>query len=144
MALTTAKICALLLGGAAVGSVTTVTVQKVRPAVAKIKKPSKKVSQPAPLHKEKAVPFSSAPSNIMDCPLPSVPSFDGGLEYRVDPLWSAPFPVATETAGEVWLGSSTRPPAPAVPAPDVWVLMVAGFGFVGASLRRRKVLSNAS
>ncbi len=134
MALTTAKICALLLGGAVAGSYGTVAVQKAKAPVAKVKgKPrASPASRPRVVRPEPA-PLAASP--ILDCPLPA-PSFDANLDYRLEPTWSAPFPVATPTGGGVWWGSPT-PPTSTVPAPDVWVMLVAGFGLVGASLRKK-------
>jgi len=36
------------------------------------------------------------------------------------------------------LGLSTLPPPPAVPEPATWAMMIAGFGLVGAAMRRRR------
>lgn len=35
-------------------------------------------------------------------------------------------------------GGTLPPPAPGVPEPSSWAMMIAGFGLVGASMRRRK------
>lgn len=131
MALTTAKICALLLGGAVAGSYGTVAVQKAKAPVAKVKgKPKLRASRPRVVRPE---PARSA-SPILDCPLPA-PSFDANLDYRLEPEWAQPWPPAVWTQGPILGGS--RPVSPHVPEPDVWVMLVAGFGLVGASLRKK-------
>ena len=35
------------------------------------------------------------------------------------------------------------PPAPGVPEPSTWVMLMAGFGLVGAAVRRRQALATA-
>ncbi len=137
MALTTAKICALLLGGAVAGSYGTVAVQKAKAPVAKVKgKPGKAAAKRAVVSPSTVRPAS--PPSILDCPFPSVPALDGSLEYRLEPAWSEPWPQGSFVTAQPPLNGGTFPPAsPHVPEPDVWVMLVAGFGLVGVSLRKK-------
>lgn len=134
MALTKAQIawCTAIF---AAGTVTPVTVQKVHKTVsAKPKKgPGKAAAPRAVVNLETVRP---APQPIMDCPLPSVGGFDESLEYRLDPLWANPHPPLFDTGGDVVWGGASRPPS-VVPEADLWVTLIAGFGFVGLSLRRK-------
>jgi hypothetical protein len=82
----------------------------------------------------------------MDCPMPSVPSFDGELEYRLEPMWSKPWPQGSFVVAQPPIGGGggfLPPVAPRVPEPGAWVMLIAGFGFIGASLRKRKSEQNA-
>lgn len=133
MALTQAQIawCAAVLGAGTAGYHAPPVVQKAKAHVAKGKPAT---SHKRPVNVRKA-PVSDSPAPIMDCPLPSVPSFDEGLEYRLDPLWSQPWPPTVWAQGPIAGG---RPPfSPSVPEPDAWVMLIAGFGLVGASLRKK-------
>ena len=150
-ALMTAKICALLLGGAAVGSVSTVAVQhKVSPrqevAVAKGKQGGLKRSG-APVRRPEPAERPASP-RILDCPITGSPY---GLEpsfhdlARTQQLASATAPgfhpllpgsVVAGGGGTLPIPPSPPPIPPAVPEPDAWAFLLAGFALVGASLRR--------
>lgn len=155
MSLTAAqlKLCALLLGGAAVGSVSTVAVQKAPTShkrAANVKKSAVSHIRPAqPVSPGYKLPPAPSMALLTECPLPSaVPSFSD----------SEPLPPMTGALGGVELGStaggvvtpflpggSTPPPfipAPAVTEPPAWALSILGFGLMGTALRRKKRETN--
>lgn len=140
--MTLAKLCALLIGGATVGSVGTVAVQQVRDKAAK----SAKAVKP----RAHALPRVA----IMDCPLPG----NGAAVLAVTDL-SSGFaalspggPVALPTFPGPALGGGggltpfvplppiVFPPSPLPPVPelDSWALMLGGFGLVGMAMRKRR------
>ena len=135
--LTTAKVCALLLGGAAVGYTAPIAVKKISP---------KPVAAKGHVNKNRVSftrqPEHVNPTNILDCPTTGL----GGFFME---------PQNIERIGDVQ-GFSSRPANSGhyrfdppvgdgifvptggpVPEPDTWVMLIAGFGLVGASMRRR-------
>lgn len=149
--LATKEICALLLaGGLGAGSV--VTVQKVKPAVSKAVA-AKPASKPKVT---KAVQRSTDTSALQECPAVGAPELAPILiaEQEIPiPIQPSGEPVLTSRSGGgaggggVYVpggggfggGTSIVPdpaPVPGVPAPDTWVMLVAGFGFLGLALRR--------
>ena len=152
--LTTKTICTLLLGGAALGVGGTVAVQKHS-------SPKREVGRPAEVKGKPGVrPLSGAngarpgqprqppasPPRILDCPAPS-PSLGPGA--WAPPVASAPsLPPADAMPwrplppfGPPGGGGGIAPPPPgfppAVPEPGTWATLLAGFGLVGLSLRRK-------
>lgn len=125
---------ALLAGSMGVGG--TVAVQKARPVVQKKApaKPSKvvKTTPAAP-----RAPAVATPSPMLDCPMPSagdVPMVDlPTLGMSTGPTTYSNGVWVHDGGGGVWGG-----PGAAVPEPTGWAMLVAGFGFVGLSLRRRR------
>ena len=115
------------------GTVTPPAIQKVQKRIA-VKQPSNK--KPAVQQAVRPPSPAPAPQPIMDCPMPSVPSFDGSLEYRTEPLWAAPQPPVFDAGGGVWAGGGS---SAAIPEPDTWVMLISGFGLVGLSLRKKVV-----
>lgn len=141
MSLTTAQmaICAMIFG-ATVGSVGTIGAQqvaavKVKPKAAQPKaRPTIKAPSPAPQRDRAA---------ILDCPTPGLAAPVWG-ETDTLSLWDA---TSAQTGGGVVPPSapppfSFRPPSaaptppPAVPEPESWAMLLAGFGLVGMSIRR--------
>jgi hypothetical protein len=140
------EFCALLLAGG-MGATSVVAVQKAKPAVAK--------TRPAPAKPkvQKAVQQSAQASQITECP--SIAPLGPG----VDSL--APLLTAQSIFSQPLLGGNGGggggggglpgggggfgpdinpapiPIVPGVPQPDSWVMLVAGFGFLGLALRRR-------
>lgn len=55
----------------------------------------------------------------------------------------SPTPTPTATSPVVPTPTPTTPPVTAVPEPATWFMMIAGFGFVGGALRRRRRLHPA-
>ena len=62
-----------------------------------------------------------------------------GLEARIDiDATNAGWVVTLGKSVLTTDGSTLPPPMPGVPEPSSWAMMIAGFGLVGASMRRRK------
>ncbi len=138
------QFCALLLaGGMGAGSV--VTVQQVKPAVAKVRAKPKV---------QKAVQQARQASTMRDCPsIAALPQgFDAAPFSAPDPNFAdasrgAGFGSVSGVGGGIGggggggFGPDIRPGpipvVPGVPQPDSWVMLVAGFGFLGLALRRR-------
>ncbi len=130
------QFCALLLaGGMGAGSV--VTVQQVKPAAGKMRAKPKV---------EKAVQQARQASTMRDCP--SIAALPRGFDAAS--ALSAPDPIFADASrgagfdgggGVGGFGPAIRPGpiavVPGVPQPDSWVMLVAGFGFLGLALRRR-------
>lgn len=141
------EFCALLLAGG-MGATSVVAVQKAKPAVAK--------TRPAPQKPkvQKAVQQSSRATQIEECP--SIVALGPGID-SLPPLQSAEsiFGQALPGGGGgpggggsrgfggpgggfgPGVGPSPIPIVAGVPQPDSWVMLVAGFGFLGLALRRR-------
>lgn len=152
MPLTPAQLamCAAIFGAGA-GSVGTVAVQKKispKPPLVSAKGKGERVQGPPSRPRVGRVENRIAPapsrSLIMACPEKTA-----GVE--LPPEFNFEIPSAKPPAGGVvngpasvggggWLITPGRPPLqiPAVPAPDSWILWIAGFGLVGTSFRRRK------
>ena len=140
----TKELCALLLAGG-MGASSVVAVQKQRspkpPVAAKAKgKGVGQASRPRVVRPEPAQP---AP-RILDCPVTGSPFAAvpvPGFDLPAPPSPFGAVALGQPGAGGVWDGPNTRTPPtfpPAVPEPDTWLLWIAGFGFVGLSLRSRK------
>jgi hypothetical protein len=145
----TKEICALLLaGGLGAGSV--VTVQQVRaPATdARAAKPRPKPAQVA--HRATPAPSGAA---LKECPAVGAPVLapiltpPQDMPMGLQSLGSLPVAGAFGGGGgSVGSGgggtgnTSLVPdpsPVPGVPDPATWVMLIAGFGFVGLALRRQ-------
>lgn len=66
------------------------------------------------------------------------------LMFTYEPIWFdfAVFPERGDDGSSPWTFTvSTDPiaPPPGVPEPSMWMLMIGGFGLIGASLRRRRL-----
>ena len=139
MTLTQAQLawCAAVLGAGTAGYHAPPVVKKAKAHVAKAQgKPAQAASpsrQPAP----------ASPVSIPDCPIVSAPG--AGDALGLSPL-AGPTYFWADGAGPVlvtpgWQGGGSVPGGPAVPAPDVWVTLVAGFGTIGLALRKRKAIA---
>jgi hypothetical protein len=143
MALTAAQValCAAIFGTAGYHAPPVVKIAKAHVAKAQ-GKPKLSVSRPRVVRPEPAP--SASPVSIPDCPIPGVPAPDGSLEYRLEPMWSEPWPQGSFATAQPPIGGGFLPPiAPRVPEPGAWVMLIAGFGFVGLSLRKRKDAQDA-
>jgi hypothetical protein len=136
MALTPAQLalCSLIFGA---GVATQPVAEKVKSrAVAQKVAPKAK---PASASRAASKPQSTS---IMDCPtlvlypvmpnLAPIPPLD---KPQIVDLKTGKDVTPPSGGSLVWIW---RPPAPAVPEPAVWGMMVSGFGFIGLALRRRK------
>lgn len=143
------EICALLLaGGMGAGSV--VAVQQAKPAISKPK--AKKV--------HKSAERSIKRTQVSDCPASAVgpaigiadlgpiigqqaaqpesllaPSQLAGIDSYADDLRLPSIIGGGGGGGGISTGINPSPPVPGVPQPESWVLMVAGFGFIGLAMR---------
>ncbi len=147
------EFCALLLAGG-VGAGSVVAVQQARPPAAKPKATAAKT--------QKAAPRRAQTAQISDCPIlaespglgilsPIVPPdeapMDGGRPGAGMALLPSPgpgFPVGIGGGGGFLPIAPPAPPLPGgpsapIPEPISWVMLIAGFGLVGASLRWRPV-----
>jgi hypothetical protein len=82
-----------------------------------------------------------APQRILDCPAPA-PSLGNGTEgFDLVQLTPQAPPGGPSNPFTPWPGGGGGgviiSPPPGVPAPKAWVMMIAGWGLVGLSLRRR-------
>lgn len=140
------EFCALLLAGG-MGATSVVAVQKAKPAIAKTR------AAPAKPKVQKAVQQSAQSSTITECP--SVAPLGPGID-SLAPLQTAESIFRQPVLGHEGRGGGGSgfpggggggfrpdirpdplPIAPTVPQPDTWVMLVAGFGFLGLALRRR-------
>ncbi len=141
------EFCALLLAGG-IGAGSTLAVQQAKPGV----------SRPKAAKVHKSADRGIKRSEISDCPSPMpaaqfaavdlpvqptdpiVPMEQTGLAHSVVQDGGLRLPALGGGGGGGGVGSGPSlfpaPPAPGVPAPDIWVMLVAGFGFVGMALRR--------
>lgn len=145
------EFCALILaGGMGAGSV--VTVQQVKPSV------SKSRAAPAKPKVQKAVQRNVQTALLTECP--TIAPLGPGIGDL------APIQSAQSAFGQPLVGSGggfgggaggpggggggfggggfgpdlrpdPMPIVPGIPQPDTWVMLVAGFGFMGLALRRR-------
>ncbi len=137
------EFCALLLaGGMGAGSV--VTVQQVKPGISKAR------AAPAKPKVQKAVQRNVQTSQITECP--TIAPLGPGIG-DLAPIQTAESAFRQALPGGVTgfsggggggggFGPTVQPdpvsPVPGIPQPDTWVMLVAGFGFLGLALRRRK------
>jgi hypothetical protein len=144
------EFCALLLAGG-MGASSVVAVQKAKPAVSKTR------AAPQKPKVQKAVQQSVRGSQIQECPTvaPIGPAIDSLV-----PLQTAETLFGLQPVGGLGNGGSGGgvgggggfgpginpgpiPIAPGIPQPDTWVMLVAGFGFLGLALRRRPDTSDS-
>ena len=153
----TKELCALLLGGAVGGTGVAVVKDSPRPSVAKAKqlgagslsglngaRSGQPRQPPAAPHRPAIldcptpgpVPFGALPS--LAGPLAELPAIGSDAQAFVPPSAWAP-PAAGPGGGGGGLPPVPPPPSPpAVPEPGQWAMLIAGWGFVGLSFRRRK------
>lgn len=142
------EFCALLLAGG-MGASSVVAVQKAKPAVSKTR------AAPQKPKVQKAVQQSVRGSQIQECPtvVPIGPAIDSLV-----PLQTAETLFGLQPVGGLGNGGGGGgggggfgpginpgpiPIAPGIPQPDTWVMLVAGFGFLGLALRRRPDTSDS-
>ncbi|TPE61826.1 hypothetical protein FJQ54_08000 [Sandaracinobacter neustonicus] len=141
----TKEICALLLaGGMGAGSV--VAVQKAKPVISKQRPVSKPKVQKTTQSRVQTASIQECPtvgpvgsaelSPILDLPTQALTGFT--------PSGPSAFGGGGGLGGGGGGGGSgggglpdPTPPVPGVPQPDTWVMLVAGFGFMGMAMRRR-------
>ncbi|MBT9157723.1 MAG: hypothetical protein DDT36_00706 [Firmicutes bacterium] len=118
-------VCALMFGA---GATTPAIVKKVSPKPAAAKKVSpRSVASRAP-----AAPVAAPQkSNILDCPM-QVPALNTQVIPNLQPTPNA----------VMWSNDAHAMPGgfafrAVIPEGDIWVYMIAGFGFVGLSLRKK-------
>jgi hypothetical protein len=142
----TKEICALLLaGGMGAGSV--VAVQKAKPVISK---PRPAASKPKV---QKAIQTRTETASITECPtvgpvgsaelspiiaMETTEPLTGFRETAAAPFGGGGIGGGSGGGGGGGGGGLPDPsPLPGVPQPDTWVMLVAGFGFMGLALRRR-------
>lgn len=137
------EICGLLLAGG-VGAGSVVAVQQAAPAVKRTAhKPVARPKAPKPVLRT-ATASAAPPAGMIDC-APAMPL--GALGMESGPGFSAiggktPFSGGGyggggPGGGDGGLGGGPTPvPAPGVPEPASWGLMVSGFGLIGLAVRR--------
>lgn len=139
----TKEICAILLAGS-MGAGSVVAVQKVKTVSAKAAakpKGGQSARAPRPRAIERTTPGPAAP-RILDCPVGSPFSAEPNpfvLPDLMPPGFGGNI-VGAPFAPVVWGGGGlapVTPPPPMIAEPGAWAMMIAGFGFVGLSLRRR-------
>jgi hypothetical protein len=139
----TKQFCALLLaGGMGAGSV--VTVQQVRPGISKARAPAAKPRV------QRAAQHAPQPARITECPTiaPLGPGIGALVPLQTaDPAFGPILPAGGDGGfggggSRGGFGPTVQPDpvlvAPGIPQPDTWVMLVAGFGFLGVALRRRR------
>jgi len=141
------QLCALLLAGG-IGAGSVVTVQQVKPAISKAR------AAPAKPKVQKAVQRVRQATSIQECPLiaPMGPGIDGLMPIQPpDNIFSENPPgggggVSPPGGGGGVSNPKANPdPFPVIsgiPEPDTWMMLVAGFGFLGLALRRRSNATN--
>jgi hypothetical protein len=138
------EFCALLLAGG-MGASSVVAVQKAKPAVAKTR------GAPIKPKVQKAVQQGTQTAQVTECQ--SVAPAGAGIEslapvQTAESIFGQPLPGGNSGGTGVGggfpgggFGPADRPGpipvVPGVPQPDSWVMLVAGFGFLGLALRRR-------
>ncbi|WP_374387395.1 PEP-CTERM sorting domain-containing protein [Sandaracinobacter sp.] len=147
----TKEICALLLAGS-MGAGSVVAVQKAKPAVSRQRPATKPKVQ-------KATQSQVQTASITECPTVGPvgsPDLSPIIAMETtEPLTgfrqtaAAPFGGGGGSGGGIGggKGPSILPdpsPTPGIPQPDTWVMLVAGFGFMGLALRRRPRVDKAS
>jgi hypothetical protein len=132
-----AAFCVLLFGA---GSVTTVAVQEARKA------PAAKASKPAPA--AKARPASVKPRAQLPREPHCIQVWPSVVVPDLRPIEITPFgqgatpllALSEGPGGAILLpppGPTIPPALPAIPEPDAWAMLIAGFGLVGLAMRRR-------
>lgn len=144
----TKEICALLLaGGMGAGSV--VAVQHAKPSVSKSRPASKPKVQKATQSRVQTAQITECPtvgpvgtaelSPIIDMPTEALTGFSPSGSSGFGGGGGGGFPGGGGGGGGSGGGGlpDPTPPVPGVPQPDTWVMLVAGFGFMGLAIRRR-------
>lgn len=137
------EFCALVLAGG-MGATSVVAVQKAKPAIAKTR------AAPQKPKVQKAVQRSVQSAQIQECP--TIAPLGPGID-SLAPLQTAENIFSQSVVGGPGGGGgfgggggggfgpdvqpAPIPLVPGIPQPDTWVMLVAGFGFLGLSLRRR-------
>lgn len=142
-ALTTSQLafCALIFGA---GAATPTLVKKISRPLNPAAKQEQVVKRTPAKIAPKLTPApaieAAKPSNILDCP-------QSGLNPTPMQVQSVTTNVVSFFGGPntgIWVppggggGGGGGVDIPAIPEGDVWMYLIAGFGFVGGSLRRRK------
>lgn len=126
-------ICALI-AATSLGAGGTVAVQKAtKPKPVKVR--AAKASEPAP-----RPPALPAPS-LYDCPTPSLDFMPMGSIAESGSDLASQAPIHTGHYND-WLpyrATVGAAPAPGVPEPGTWAMMIGGFGLVGLGMRRKAV-----
>lgn len=144
----TKEICALLLaGGMGAGSV--VAVQHAKPAVSKARPASKPKVQKATQSRVQTAQITECPtvgpvgtaelSPIIDMPTEALTGFSPSGSSGFGGGGGGGFGGGGGGGGGNGGGGlpDPTPPVTGVPQPDTWVMLVAGFGFMGLAIRRR-------
>lgn len=139
------EFCALLLAGG-MGATSVVAVQKAKPAVTKTR------AAPQKPKVQKAVQQRVETAQIQECPTiaPIGPAIDSLVPLQTADSLLGPtfagggggFPGGGGGGGggggfSPGINPGPAPIIPGIPQPDTWVMLVAGFGFMGLALRRR-------
>ena len=139
--ITTLQICALLLGGATVGHYAPKVVARAKPVRVA---PS---VRPSATQIPRAEPSRGRGTAVLDCPTQGVgfPDFKPFTfdtpkhnEVRVVYVPSVVVVPGGGGGGGGYIPPTTPPNPGAVPEPVSWGMLIVGFGFVGASCRRRR------
>lgn len=146
------EICALLLAGS-MGAGSVVAVQQARPAVKRVK-----AAKPVPKPRLAQATRPAHTSALADCPtvaalsggvpqLSAIPPFEtsgmgaftGGGASASASLPGGGLGIPPVLGGGSGGGQILPPgPAPAVPEPAAWAMMVSGFGLIGLAMRRTR------
>ncbi len=137
------EFCALLLAGG-MGASSVVAVQKAKPAISKAR------GTPQKPKVQKAVQRSMQAARIEECPTiaPLGPGIDSLAPLQTtESVFGQPVIGGGGPGGGFGGGGgggfgpdvqpAPVPVFPGIPQPDTWVMLVAGFGFLGLALRRR-------
>ena len=142
------EFCALLLAGG-MGATSVVAVQKARPAVSKAR------AVPLKPKVQKAVQQSAQMNQTQECQTiaPIGPAIDSLVPLQTAESLFGLQPVSGFGSGGgsggggggfgPGINPGPIPVAPGIPQPDTWVMLVAGFGFLGLALRRRPGLPDS-
>ena len=149
----TKEICALLLAGS-MGAGSVVAVQKAKPAVSRQRPATKPKVQKATQSQVQTASITEGPTvgpvGSPDLsPIIAMETTEPLTGFRQTA--AAPFGGGGGSGGGIGGGGGKGPsilpdpsPTPGIPQPDTWVMLVAGFGFMGLALRRRPRVDKAS
>lgn len=144
------EICALLLAGG-IGAGSVVTVQQAKPAISKAKakapKAHKTASRNVTRTQVRDCPAMAAPLGGGIADLAPLPTFENLMQGAPAPGTQMAFvpdgggigiPGVIGGGGGGGSGPSILPPSPApgVPQPASWAMMLTGFGLVGLAMRK--------
>lgn len=142
------EFCALLLAGG-MGATSVVAVQKAKPAISKTR------AAPQKPKVQKAVQRNVQTVSLQECPTiaPLGPGINSLAPLQTaETIFSQSPPIGGGGPGGGFGGGgggggfgpgaqpAPFPLAPGIPQPDTWVMLVAGFGFLGISMRRGRSL----